>query len=82
MVALWCLPATFTPVVEGGARYLRVIHFGITTHSILCAFFYSIAREELVKLQRDYRRSEGSRKTLTESSQNDIRKQQYDIHTT
>ncbi|XP_065891131.1 coiled-coil domain-containing protein 63-like [Dysidea avara] len=36
----------------------------------------TLAREELVKLQRDYRRSEGSRKTLTESSQNDIRKQQ------
>jgi len=47
-----------------------------TTH-----YFHFIAREELVKLQRDYRRTEGSRKTLTESSQNDIRKQQYDIYT-
>lgn len=39
--------------------------------------YFIVAREELIKLQRDYRKSEGLRKSITESSQNDIRKQKY-----
>ena len=42
---------------------------------LLCNLCVNVAREELIKLQRDYRKSEGLRKSITESSQNDIRKQ-------
>lgn len=44
---------------------------------MLHSLFHCIAREELIKLQRDYRKSEGLRKSITEASQNDIRKQKY-----
>ena len=44
---------------------------------VLYSLFHCIAREELIKLQRDYRKSEGLRKSITEASQNDIRKQKY-----
>ncbi len=44
-------------------------------------FLICTARDDLAKLQRQYRVTEGSRKQYAELSQNTLRKQQWDRHT-
>lgn len=85
--ALWPWWAHIVSNSLNGGRLISIVWFLpimlianiIVDCLVFCyvTFHFIAAREELIKLQRDYRKSEGLRKSITEASQNDIRKQKY-----